>query len=209
MAARCRFYLPVPCSLFCHPGSLFSPSGLQARAWPLAGWKWAIPGDFRGIARAEGRHGARYEPEGMKRELLGVVLLAFIPACGSGDPAAPPADEPIAFEQADAGAPARKAGEPGTWTYVYNTWFAAGTPGHCGDCHGSFARGGFLAGSTKEQFYQGMVKAGLVERLGDPQRSPLAWVSPAGSMPADAVPTPNAQAKADISAWIAAGAKSE
>jgi hypothetical protein len=103
--------------------------------------------------------------------------------------------------------------ETETWNYIYARYFGPGTAGHCGNsrCHGERAPGGFLAGSTSDSFFLGLLAAGLVRYdcslnslLVDPQNSPLVWFSPTARMPADNQ-LPNAQAQADITAWLAGG----
>jgi len=107
-----------------------------------------------------------------------------------------------------------------TWTFIYNTYIAKGaTAGHCGNvgCHAT-ARGGFLCG-TQSNCYVSITNSNpsvggkMVDPKNpsasvilDPVNSPVYWFSTsAGNMPEGAL-TPNAQAKADITAWINAGA---
>lgn len=94
-----------------------------------------------------------------------------------------------------------------TWTEVYETYFAEGTPGHCGDCH---TKGMFNVGSTKTSFYNALVNVQLIDPsnpkdsvLGLEPGSPLAWFG--GSMPKDD-PSSNSAAKKAITEWLAAGA---
>ncbi|MFL5305294.1 MAG: hypothetical protein ACJ8F1_08775 [Polyangia bacterium] len=115
----------------------------------------------------------------------------------------------------DGGAP-----QPTTWTYVYNTYFAAGTAGHCANCHGTVTHDNFLSGFTKDSFYAGLVTVGQItpasgatSPIGDPAKSALAWFGPARAlgpginvfMPADNRQL-NAAAVAAVCGWVAAGA---
>jgi len=95
-----------------------------------------------------------------------------------------------------------------TWTEVYETYFADGTPGHCGDCHN---KGMFNVGSTKTSFYNALVNVQLIDPsnpkdsvLGLSPGSPLAWFG--GSMPKDD-PSPNSAAKKAITDWLEDGAQ--
>jgi hypothetical protein len=104
-----------------------------------------------------------------------------------------------------------------TWTAIYAAYFGPGTPGHCGNsgCHAT-VRVGFACGATKDSCYAGLVAKGLIDPanpsgslLVDSSRSPVAWFDTTnGIMPKDA-PEPNAQAAADIRAWVGAGAKND
>jgi hypothetical protein len=94
------------------------------------------------------------------------------------------------------------------WTKIYDAYFAPGTAGHCGNCHGSTPNGGLLVGSTSQSFLQGLVNRGLIDPanpkgslLLDPNASPVHWFNPAGPMPRDAA-VANPQAAADVTAWV-------
>ena len=111
-------------------------------------------------------------------------------------------------------APAPDAGPPPTFTELYGRYFGAGTAGHCakGGCHGDPGHQIWLCGQTKDSCYAGMVSQGLItlsnpagSSIADPARSPIKWINPNGAMPADD-PSPNAEAKAAIMSWAAAGA---
>ncbi len=108
-----------------------------------------------------------------------------------------------------------------SWTYVYATYFGPNTPGHCGQsgCHGA-TREGFLC-SSQATCYDGltamntnvggrMVDPSAPPRslLLDPKSSPLIWFGPDGNMPRGAL-SPNDTAKAEITAWVAAGAPND
>jgi hypothetical protein len=113
---------------------------------------------------------------------------------------------------------------PGTWSYVYATDFAPGSQGHCANpsCHGDGSRGGFQCGATKESCFAALTSSVITSRgrplvdlnapaaslILDAQDSPVAWFSDQGNMPQD-YPFPNARAKADLQAWLAAGAKND
>jgi hypothetical protein len=118
----------------------------------------------------------------------------------------------------DGGAP-----QPTTWTYVYNTYFGPGTAGHCANCHGNAAPGGFstgtsLAATTKDTFYSGLVAigqisttAGTSSALGNPAQSALSWFGPmrtssAGLLMPQDQQALNPAAVAAVCGWVAAGA---
>ncbi len=103
--------------------------------------------------------------------------------------------------------------DPTEWSFVYARYFAAGTAGHCGNsgCHGQ-VRAGFRCGDSKDTCFEGLVEAGLVDRakprlskLGDPERTPLAWYGLGGPMPADAA-LANKEAADAVTLWLLAGA---
>jgi hypothetical protein len=102
-----------------------------------------------------------------------------------------------------------------TWTYLYTTYFASGTPGHCGNggCHAS-SQGGFKCGSDKTTCYNGLVTAKLIgttnatQPLVNPKVTPLAWFNSGGAMPEDN-PVANPAAVKDLQAWVAAGATND
>jgi hypothetical protein len=98
-----------------------------------------------------------------------------------------------------------------TWTFIYTTYFGAGTPGHCGNsgCHLNTLKG-FKCGSDKATCYSGLSAAGYISTstptmspIADPQQSVLTWFG--GNMPPGG--GSNAAAKKDITAWVADGAK--
>jgi polyvinyl alcohol dehydrogenase (cytochrome) len=100
----------------------------------------------------------------------------------------------------DGGTP--DAGSGLTWTSIYNNYFAAGTTGHCPQCHG--------AASTATGLYDflqtsGQI-AGTASPLVDPDASVLTWFG--GGMPPGG-PTDLPQAEADLIAWVAAGARND
>ncbi|HEY6475949.1 MAG TPA: hypothetical protein VI456_05160, partial [Polyangia bacterium] len=123
----------------------------------------------------------------------------------------------------DGGAP-----QPTSWSYVYSTYFAGGTPdggaftlGHCAECHTSTGRGAgfFVSGTNKDDFYSGLVHinqispdAGASSAFGNPATSPLYWFGQRSNglalMPQDVQPQdiPNPRAVAAVCGWIKAGA---
>ena len=132
------------------------------------------------------------------------------PAAATGDDAgattiAPPPDAG-AFEAAAANV---------TWKgTIYPSYFAPLSAGNCAQvgCHQT-TRDGFRCGTSADACYQGLVTAGLVDPanpkasvLADPSTSPLAWFG--GTMPGGR-PATNPKAVAEITAWVAAGAKNE
>jgi hypothetical protein len=140
---------------------------------------------------------------------VGVVSMACGGEAGQGPPepvndGGPPGDSPTAADVPTV---------PMTWMQLYATYFGPNTPGHCGKsvaCHLQ-SQGGFMCGSTPDSCYKGLVTAFLVDpahptmsAIADPNQSPLSWFG--GNMPQD-MPVPNAQAKADVAAWVAAGAQ--
>jgi len=115
--------------------------------------------------------------------------------------------------------PASHSADPApTYTELFDTFFAPGTPGHCATagCHADPGHNVWLCGKTKESCYQGMVGVGLIDvahpsasAIADPSLSPLTWIDPAGgTMPFDA-PGPNAAGRDAIVAWVAGGAKDD
>jgi hypothetical protein len=100
-----------------------------------------------------------------------------------------------------------------TWTMIYAKYFATGSEGSCASagCH-STPRGGFNCGSSKTTCFNGLVNAGLIDaatpansQLISAAASPLVWISANGSMPPGGAANPTA--KADIRAWVLAGAR--
>jgi hypothetical protein len=118
---------------------------------------------------------------------------------------------------ADAGtdAPADKL----TWSYIYATYFGRNTPGHCGTvgCHGT-ARAGFVCSSqsvcytsitTNNANVGGQIVSPQTPSksvLIDPNSSPVFWFNQAGGNMPEGALAPNDTAKAEITAWINAGA---
>jgi hypothetical protein len=108
---------------------------------------------------------------------------------------------------------------PPTYTELYTTYFAPGTPGHCANtsCHNGPDFNVWMCGTSKDTCYSGMasVSAGLINPanptaslIGDPKNSPLAWINLNGNMPFDnANPLP--AGRDAILAWVAAGAKND
>ena len=106
---------------------------------------------------------------------------------------------------------------PPTYTIVFDSLFAVGTPGHCAKagCHGDPGHHDWLCGSDKQSCYQGLLKVGLVDPkdpthslIADPANSPLRWINRNGPMPFDD-PSPNVEGGAIIEAWVAAGARDD
>ena len=94
-----------------------------------------------------------------------------------------------------------------TWTTIYTDYFGAGSLGHCGDsgCHLA-SKSGFKCGSDKTTCYNGLVKSGFVDGTSSTlstSSSPLTWFG-SGNMPPSG--GSSAAAKADITAWVKAGA---
>jgi hypothetical protein len=131
-----------------------------------------------------------------------LVWIALHAGCGGN--AAPTTDAQV-NDEASAGP---------TFDALFTRYFAAGTPGHCATsgCHADPGHNVWLC-SDAQGCYQGLVELGLIDaedadrsRLIDPKTSPLSWINQAGgNMPLDAQGD-NADARAAIEAWIAAGA---
>ncbi len=148
----------------------------------------------------------------MSRLLSRVSLLlgAFALSCGSSP-------DPAPAEQVDAG-PEKPVNEDPAPTYseLYETYFAPGTPGHCATagCHGDPGHTVWLCGATKGDCYAGMVTVGLIDAtdpthspIADPALSELVWINPAGgNMPFD-TQAENPAGRDAIKAWVAAGAQ--
>lgn len=121
----------------------------------------------------------------------------------------------VLWEAPDAEPTPIDAGPPPTYSFLYDHYFAAGTPGHCAKsgCHlGTPTVHVWVCGATKEQCYAGMVKVRLIDPahpsaslIIDPQNSPLSWFNPNGAMPQDG-PGPFPEGRDAIAAWVAAGA---
>ena len=104
--------------------------------------------------------------------------------------------------------------EAPTYEELFETYFAPGTAGHCATagCHADPGHNVWLC-ATKDVCYRGMLDVGLIDpedpthsEIADHARSPLTWINPAGgNMPLDAQ-AENADARAAIEAWVAAGA---
>ena len=145
----------------------------------------------------------------MRRLLTRVSLLlgVFALACGSSSDATP---DPV--DLVDMG----DAGPAPTYTELYETYFAPGTPGHCATagCHAPPINV-WSCGTNKSECYAGMVDAQQItpkdpthSPIGDPTKSQSVWVNPnGGDMPFDAPNTPNPAGAAAIKAWVAAGAQ--
>ena len=125
----------------------------------------------------------------------------------------------------DAGSPSKDAGagtdagskDAGgstapTWTTIYADYFGAGSLGGCGSssCHES-TQSGFKCGTTKSTCYTGLVNAGFIDTKNPSEStfisktdSPVMWFNSNASMPIGG--GASAKAKADIGAWVAAGA---
>lgn len=101
-----------------------------------------------------------------------------------------------------------------TYDELFETYFAPGKPGHCATagCHNDPGHNVWLC-SNADTCYEGMVDVGLIDpgdpkhsEIADPARSPLTWFNPkGGNMPLDAQGE-NAEGRAAIEAWLAAGA---
>jgi len=116
-------------------------------------------------------------------------------------------------------APGTTPGQPApTYSELYASYFAPGTPGHCATagCHADPGHTVWLCGETKGDCYAGMATVGLIDTsdpthssIADAHRSPLAWFNPTGgNMPFDAQ-APNDEARDAIAAWVAAGARDD
>jgi len=134
---------------------------------------------------------------------------------GSGTPAVLDCNNVVAVDPGPA--------QPTTWSYLYDTYFAAGTVGHCGNagCHQTGALGSFLCGTNKDTCYSGLVASGQVtpnagasSPIANPAQgaSALAWFGPravGGSivefMPRDQQ-LQNVRAVAALCGWVKAGA---
>ncbi len=142
----------------------------------------------------------------MSRSLTRVSLLlgVFALACGSSTDAAPDPIDPV------------EAGPAPTYSELYSTYFALGTPGHCATagCHADPSHTVWLCGTTKSDCYAGMITVGLINTtnpthsaIADPGLSELVWINPAGgNMPFDAQ-VENPAGRDAIKAWVAAGAQ--
>jgi hypothetical protein len=107
------------------------------------------------------------------------------------------------------------AGTAPTYTQLFSSYFAPGTPGHCATagCHADPGHNTWLCGTTKDSCYRGMVQIGLIDphdptrsMIASSRQSPLAWVSPSGNMPFDAA-SPFPAGRDAIVAWVAACAQ--
>jgi hypothetical protein len=156
-------------------------------------------GSFQRIAGNQPRDGFVV---GRMRSLLFVVLTA----CGA-QPATEADADPPCIPPANSTAP--------TYTQLYAQYFAPGTPGHCATahCHADPGHDTWLCGASKDSCYAGMVSVQLIDpihptrsMIGDPNISPLSWVSPSGDMPFDATMAFPAGRDA-IVAWVAACAQ--
>jgi hypothetical protein len=109
-----------------------------------------------------------------------------------------------------------------TWGYIYTSYFGKGTPGHCGTagCHGT-ARAGFVC-SSQSLCYTSITTSNAnvggkmvnpqspsMSVILDPANSPLFWFNPAGGNMPDGALMANDTAKAEITAWIEAGAPND
>lgn len=110
-----------------------------------------------------------------------------------------------------------------TWTDLYKGYFGPNSVGHCsgsgqaGACH-SDVRDHFKCGASKDECYQGLVDAKLIDlsnpkysRIVDQNRTPLAWFDcgkglSCGNMPDD-VNKVNQTAADEVAAWVYDGAK--
>jgi hypothetical protein len=121
--------------------------------------------------------------------------------------------------EVDAAPDAAIAGQTDAPTYdeLFSEYFAKGKPGHCATagCHADPGHNVWLC-SDKDTCYQGMLDIGLIDaadpthsEIGDRAHSPLTWINPVGgNMPLDAQGE-NAEGRAAIEAWVAAGARND
>jgi mono/diheme cytochrome c family protein len=125
---------------------------------------------------------------------------AGTPVVPCSEPAAvsagqPPKDAGVKATSQEPVAKVSTADAP-TWTQVYSEYLALGTTGNCAGCHGGY-------GSAKAGYAKGGGAAWA--KLGS---SRLTWYG--GDMPPGG-PGPNdpqgAKARADMDAWLAAGAQ--
>lgn len=149
----------------------------------------------------------------MRFSIIGCILLA---ACSSDS----------ASESPDAGSPSDASstacvpptgGSALTYTQLFTTYFAPGTPGHCANaaCHGNPGNT-WTCGTTKDTCYAGMVGVGLINTtnpkaslIANTSSSPIRWVNSnpsTGIMPADSTAANNAGRDAII-AWVNACAQ--
>jgi hypothetical protein len=134
-------------------------------------------------------------------------LAALLHACSNE------AETATEAETAADAAIAAQADAP-TYEELFDTYFAAGEPGHCATagCHADPGHNVWLC-TDKDTCYRGMLDVGLINAadptrstIGDRAHSPLTWINPAGgNMPLDAQGE-NAEGAAAIEAWVAAGA---
>lgn len=124
----------------------------------------------------------------------------------------------LACSSSTGNSPEPSAQSAPTYSELYSTYFALGTPGHCAaaGCHADPGHTVWLCGSSKSDCYAGMVSVDLIDPsdptrslIADERRSPLVWFNPSGgNMPFDAQ-LGNDAARAAIAAWVAAGAKND
>jgi hypothetical protein len=109
-----------------------------------------------------------------------------------------------------------------SWSYIYATYFANGSAGHCGNagCH-SAARANFVC-ATQAGCYTSLTanntnvggqlvnpRSPSASVMLDPANSPIYWFNEAGGNMPEGALAPNAAAKAEIAAWINAGAPND
>ena len=148
----------------------------------------------------------------MSRSFTRVALLCALLALGCGAPTDPTTTESTPPEPTQAS----DAGPALTYSELFDTYFAPGTPGHCATagCHADPGHTVWRCGPTKDDCYNGMLDVGLIDQaqparsaLVDVHRSPLVWINPAGGdMPLDAQRA-NAAGREALIAWVAAGAQ--
>jgi hypothetical protein len=114
--------------------------------------------------------------------------------------------------------------EAPTWSYIYATYFSASSAGGCADtlCHGRSGGRGNLQFTNKDNAYTQFTtkipenfSRPLID-LDDPSNSllisetesPVSWFNPDGTMPEDNTGS-NETAKAEITAWVLAGANKD
>ncbi len=110
----------------------------------------------------------------------------------------------------DAGMQSTDAGQvsgPPTWTTIYATYFAAGTPGNCGasGCHLATNKG--VKCADKATCFSTLTTQGYISGTSSPlatTQSCLTWYGSNGNMPPSG--GANTKAKTAINAWVAAGA---
>jgi len=152
-----------------------------------------------------------------------IIASALVAACTADAPGvgneAPDAGVSPADAATDAGTPAActppTGGTAPTFTQLYTTYFAAGTPGHCATagCHSDPGHAVWLCGTNKDTCFKGMVSVGLINTTNpakslivDTTNSPLRWISTGGTMPKGAVVANDAGRDA-VKAWVAACAQ--
>jgi hypothetical protein len=109
-------------------------------------------------------------------------------------PAADASADDVAVDPTDAAPTPAEAGKSSapTWTDIFNDYLALGTVGSCGTCHGQ-------ADTASDTF-------AYLQTSYAPTSFASAFTWSGGNMPLNG-PSSNAQASADVAAWVAAGAQ--